>query len=182
MSVDLYQPFTNRITGETFRCLSSAPEAYVTEWVVEPGGYVPFEHVHLAQDEVFHVKEGELRAVIQGREHILGAGQTITMPRGTRQIAYNNKPEVLRCVLEYRPGLDSYAVFQCFGGLTLDRDMDRRGLINFAKMMYFMEKMGAKAIARPAFVPTVVFRLFMKLFYLVGAALGWERMYRRYTG
>jgi quercetin dioxygenase-like cupin family protein len=182
MAVDLYQPFTNPITKETFRCLSSTDEAYTTEWIVQPGGYVPFEHVHLAQEEVFHIQKGELRLVADGREQIGRAGETVTVARGVRQIAYNNKPETLHCVLEYRPGLDSYKIFQCFGGLTLDGDLDRRGLVNPPKMMYFLKKMNARAIARPAYVPGPIFRFFMELFLVVGSIAGWERLYQKYTG
>jgi quercetin dioxygenase-like cupin family protein len=181
MSVDLSQPFTNPITGETFRCVASSEAAYVTEWDVAPGGFVPFEHVHLAQDEVFHVREGELRAVIGGREVIVPAGESITMPRGVRQIAFNNKPATLRCILEYRPGLDSVPMFQCFGGLVHDGDITRAGIANPFKMLYFMRKAGARAIARPAYLPGPVFRLLMEVFFVIGTLLGWERLYRKYT-
>jgi len=181
MAIDLYQPFTNPITGETFRCLSSSAEAYVTEWIVQPGGFVPFEHIHLSQEEVFHVRRGEMRVVLNGRERLCRAGETITMPRGVRQTAYNNKPEVLDCVLEYRPGLDSYKVFQCFGGLTADGDIDRRGIANPPKMMYFLKRMNARAVARPSFVPGPVFRLLMSLCFLAGSVAGWDQLYRKYT-
>src|SRR5687767_10140296 len=153
MAVDLYQPFSNAVTGETFRCLSSTEEAYITEWSVQPAGFVPFEHIHPNQDEIFHVKQGEMRAVINGKEHIAAAGQTITIPRGARHVASNNKPEVLLCVLEYRPGLDSYKVFQCFGGLSLDNDTDRHGIVNVPKMLYFLEKIHAGTLARPTYLP-----------------------------
>ena len=181
MAIDLYQPFSNPITKETFRCLSCSEEAYISEWVVEPGGYVPFEHIHLSQDEIFHIRQGEIRAVIDGREQIGVAGQTVTIPRGARQIAYNNKQEVLSCVLEYRPGLDSFKVFQCFGGLTLDGDLNRQGLVNPFKMMYFMKKMDAKAIARPSYLPDPLFRFFMNIFFVIGSNAGWEKLYRKYT-
>jgi len=182
MAVDLYQPFTNPITKETFRCLSSSAEVYETEWIVGPGGYVPFEHVHLSQDEIFHVRKGEIRLVISGREQIATAGQTVMVPHGQRQTGANSGPGVLDCVLEYRPGLDSYKVFQCFAGLTLDGDIDRRGLVNAPKMMYFLRKMNAKAVARPSYVPGPLFRLFMEIFFVIGSIAGWEKLYRKYTG
>lgn len=181
MAVDLYQPFRNAVTGETFRCLSCTEEAYVTEWVVEPAGFVPFEHIHPNQDEVFHIRRGELRATINGRECIARAGQSITIPRGSRHIAYNNRPELLECVLEYRPALDSYQVFQCFGGLSLDNDTDRHGIVNVPKMMYFLEKLHARTLARPSYVPAPLFWLGMKVFYLLGSILGWETLYLKYT-
>jgi mannose-6-phosphate isomerase-like protein (cupin superfamily) len=181
MSVDLYQPFTNPITQETFRCLTSNEEVYETEWIVGPGGYVPFEHVHLNQEEVFHVRRGELRLLIAGREQIAAAGQTVRVPRGLRQTGSNRGAGVLECVLEYRPGLDTFKVFQCFAGLTLDGDMGRRGLVNPFKMMYFLRKMNARAIARPAFLPGPLFRVFMEIFFVVGSTCGWERLYLKYT-
>ena len=182
MPVDLYEPFKNPITGETFRCLSLSEEAYTTEWLLEPDGYVPFRHIHVRQDEIFHVQGGETRVVIDGREHIGAPGQTVRVPRGVRHIAYNNKPELLRCVVEYRPALDHYRVMQCFGGLTLDRDVGRGGIVNIPKMMYFMQEMNAQAVAIPSFVPAPFFGLFMRVFHIVGSTAGWDELYRKYTG
>jgi quercetin dioxygenase-like cupin family protein len=181
MAVDLYQPFTNPVTKETFRCLSCTEEAYVMEWVVEPEGYVPFEHIHISQDEIFHVQQGEIRVLINRQQQIGTAGQTVTVPRGIRHIAYNNTPETLKCVVEYRPGLDIARSFQCFGGLTCDLDVSGRYGINIPKMMYFMKRMNAKALARPTNVPAPVFGLLMNTFYIVGVLAGWEKLYKKYT-
>ena len=181
MAVDVFRGFTNPVTGETFRCLSSTPEAYTTLWQVEPGGYVPFEHVHPAQEEVFHVQQGRMRIILDGKEEIAEAGQSITAGRGVRQIAHNDFDEVLRCTLEYRPALDSFSVFQCFGGLTLDGDMNRHGLVNPAKMLFFLGAMKARAITRPTYLPTPAFLAMVKVFYAVGSIAGWQAAYRRYT-
>lgn len=126
MSVNLYKGFTNEITGETFRCISYNKDAFIFQWIVQPGGYVPFEHIHLYQDEIFHIHKGEIRIIIEGIEHIVGEGKSITVPKGKRHIAYNNKPSMLQCVAEYKPGLDNYTFFQCFGGLTIDRDTSKK--------------------------------------------------------
>lgn len=181
MASDLYQPFTNPVTKETFRCLSCTEEAYVMEWIVEPEGYVPFEHIHVSQDEIFHVKQGGIRVVIDGREQVGGAGQTVVVPRGTRHIAYNHLPETLVCVVEYKPGLDISRSFQCFSGLTCDGEVRGRYGINLPKMMYFMKRMNLQALARPASLPGPVFALLMNGFYLFGSLAGWDRLYRKYT-
>lgn len=182
MAVDLFQPFANPVTGETFRCLSSTADAFIIEWTVRPEEYVPFEHVHLYQEEIFIVRRGEIRVVLDGEERVGRVGDVITVPRGTRHVAYNNKPEPLRCVVAYRPGLDYYKFFQCFAGLTLDRDINRKGGVNIPKMMYFARKMNARALARPTSVPRPLFKLLLNFFYVVGTVAGWEKQYQKYTG
>jgi quercetin dioxygenase-like cupin family protein len=181
MAIDLYQPFTNPITRETFRCISSNEDAFVMEWTVHPGGYVPFEHVHVNQDEIFHIERGEMRARVKGLVQHGKAGDTLTVPRGTRHIAFNDKDEPLVCVVEYRPGLDHYKTMQCFAGLTLDCDYDRRGLVNPAKILFMLKRVNALSIIRPAFAPDWLFQLGMSTFFVVGSILKWETFYKRYT-
>ncbi len=182
MAVDLYNGFTNEIAGETFTCTSFNEDAFVIDWIVQPKGYVPFEHIHHRQDEIFHIRSGEMRILIEGKEHIAKAGESITVPKGKRHIAFNNQPEILHCVVEYKPGLDNYKFFQCFGGLTIDKDIDKKGQINIPKMCYFTKKMKAQCITRPTSIPAPVFKLVINMFYGVGSVLGWKKLYTKYTG
>lgn len=182
MPTDLYTGFTNPIAGETFRCISFTEEAFTIDWIVQPKGYVPFEHIHINQDEIFHIKTGEMRILIDGQEKIGRPGDIIPVPKGKAHIAFNNKPEMLTCVVEYRPGLDNYQFFQCFGGLTLDKDYDRKGQINIPKMCYFTRKMNAQCITRPTSIPAPVFKMVINLFYVVGTILGWNKLFAKYTG
>jgi len=181
MAIDLYKPFTNPITRETFRCISSKPEAYVMEWTVQPGGFVPFEHVHVAQDEIFHVERGEMRAMIERKDHFGKAGDTVIAPRGIRHIAFNDKNVPLVCTVEYKPGLDHYTTMQCFAGLTLDGFLDNRGLVSIPRILYLLKRFEALSLPRPAFAPEWAFRFGMAVFYQIGTMLGWESLYKRYT-
>ena len=110
------------------------------------------------------------------------AGDTLTVPRGTRHIAFNDKDEPLVCIVEYKPGLDHYKTMQCFAGLTLDCDYDRRGLVNVAKIGYMLKKANARSLTRPAFAPLWLFRFGMNIFFAAGSLLKWERLYLKYTG
>jgi quercetin dioxygenase-like cupin family protein len=181
MAVDLYQPFTNPITRETFRCISYSEESFVMEWSVHPGGYVPFEHVHVSQDEIFHVQHGEIRTKVRGITRIGRVGDTLTIPRGTPHIAFNDKEEALVCLVEYKPGLDHYKTMQCFAGLTLDCLYDRRGLVNVPKIMFMLRNANALSITRPAFAPEWFFRLGMNVFFRIGSIFRWETLYEKYT-
>lgn len=181
MAIDLYQPFTNPVTRETFRCLSFTEEAFTMEWTVNPGGYVPFEHVHVNQDEIFHIRHGEMRVKVNGVAQIGRAGETLTIRRGTRHIAFNDREEPLVCLVEYRPGLDHYKTMQCFAGLTLDCDYDRRGLVNIPRIMFLMRRAEAQSLTRPAFAPQWLFLFGMNIFFTIGSVLRWEALYQKYT-
>ena len=52
-------------------------------------GFITQYHVHTIQSEHFEVIEGTLRLVVDGREHLLGPGETMEIPAGTphRQLA-----------------------------------------------------------------------------------------------
>jgi quercetin dioxygenase-like cupin family protein len=182
VAIDLYQPFTNPITRETFRCISSTEEAFTMEWTVHPGGYVPFEHVHVNQDEVFHIQHGEMRVRVKGTEQLGKVGETLRIPRGTRHIAFNDRDEPLVCVVEYRPGLDHYKTMQCFAGLTLDCNYDKHGLVNVPKIMFMLKKADALSLTRPSFAPDWLFHMGMNVFFVIGSVLGWETFYKNYTG
>lgn len=181
MAVDLYQTFANPVSKESFRCISSNDDAFVIEWRVQPFGYVPFEHIHLTQDEIFIVKKGELRIVVEGKETVIHEGEKIVVHKGERHIAYNNRAEEMICEVEYAPGLDHYKWMQCFAGITMDNYLDKKGGINIPKAGYCLKKMKAKCMTRPTAIPAPVFNLSLNVFYLMGIIAGWKRLFEKYT-
>ena len=182
MATNISEPCVNPISGETFRAISFDQNVYTMQWTVQPQGYVPFEHIHLHQDEIFHVLQGEIRVVIEGVEKIAKAGETLTVPMGQRHIAYNNQSEVLDCRVEYKPGLDYDVFMQCLCGLTKDGFLDKKGGIDIPKMGYFLTRMKAKCMARPTAIPKPLFFIALKVFYLRGVLSGWSKLYAKYTG
>lgn len=182
MPVNVFEPTINSIAGESFRCISLTPEAYAMEWIVQPGGYVPFEHTHEKQEEVFRVQEGEIRLVLEGRELIARAGQTITVPKGKPHIAYNNTDGVLRCEVSYAPALDYERFSQCFCGLMQDGFLDDKGGISIPMMGYMITRMKCQALSRPTNIPALFFRMALRFFYLMGVLRGWGKLYTKYTG
>ncbi|HEU0024734.1 MAG TPA: cupin domain-containing protein, partial [Thermoleophilaceae bacterium] len=58
---------------------------------------------HPAQDERFEVLEGELRAVVDGREHTLGPGDTLEVPRSAVHKMWNSSDGLTRAVWQTRP-------------------------------------------------------------------------------
>jgi mannose-6-phosphate isomerase-like protein (cupin superfamily) len=71
-----------------------------------PGSPFPPDHLHPEQDEHFEVERGQMLFVLDGTGHVVGAGGTIDIPRGTPHRARNAsdaEPAVVRW--ETRPAL-----------------------------------------------------------------------------
>jgi len=57
------------------------PDHALLELSAHPGDMVPL-HVHHEEDEVFAVLEGELTLLVNGTPTVVGAGRSVTAPRG----------------------------------------------------------------------------------------------------
>lgn len=73
-------------------------EAMLVECWVDPGGGVP-PHIHPHQTEVFEVVDGEMTFTAGRKREVRRAGESITVPPGTRH-AYRNRSDsqvYMRC-------------------------------------------------------------------------------------
>ncbi len=181
MAINLYQSISNPFSGESFCCISANADTYTMQWTLQSKGYVPFEHIHYRQNEIFRVQKGELKVIIDGKTHIAAAGQVIVVPKGARHIASNNKEEVMDALVSYTPALDYDKFMMCLLGLTTDGYMDKKGGISIPMMGYCLKKMKCQAMARPTKIPAPAFNLALRAFYFIGMIKGWNKLYKKYT-
>jgi quercetin dioxygenase-like cupin family protein len=73
------------------------------EQTVQPGAPAVAEHVHPWQEERFEVLSGAMGVRLEGAERVLGAGESVVIPRGARHQFWNAGPDELRQVVELRP-------------------------------------------------------------------------------
>ncbi|MFN8358242.1 MAG: cupin domain-containing protein [Spirosomataceae bacterium] len=180
--IDIFKTYIDPASKESFRGLSLDQNSYKMEWIVQPEGYVPLEHIHLHQNETFLIQEGEILLLIDGEKFVGKVGDVITVPKGKRHIAYNNAQTVLKCEVSYTPSLDILQFEQCFMGMLQDGHYDKTGKIKIPMMGYFLSKMKCQSMTRPTEIPAFVFAFALKVFYLVGVIRGWKKYYTAYTG
>ncbi|WCB92572.1 hypothetical protein DSM104299_01268 [Baekduia alba] len=77
----------------------------------------PLPHRHPNQDEHFVVLEGELTARTDGVEHVLRAGDTIDVPRGTTHAMWNTHAGPTRATWQVRPALRTAEMWATLDGL-----------------------------------------------------------------
>ena len=97
----------NPVTGQRLTFLvtaaDSAGELFVAEGGFPPGGFAGVAHIHPDQDEHFEVLAGRAGFEVDGRRQVLGAGETIDVPRGTTHTFANAGPIEMRVRFEFRP-------------------------------------------------------------------------------
>jgi mannose-6-phosphate isomerase-like protein (cupin superfamily) len=101
----------NPATGQRLTFLATARdtagEVFRAEGAFPPGAFAGVEHIHPHQDEHFEVLAGRAAFQVDGEERVLGAGETIDVPRGTTHTFANAGDEEMRVLFEFRPALDS---------------------------------------------------------------------------
>jgi quercetin dioxygenase-like cupin family protein len=80
-------------------------DALEVEVEYSPQGKRPPAHYHPHQDEHFEILEGELTVKAGNELHILGPGETIAIPRGTRHVMWNATDRPVRAIWQTRPML-----------------------------------------------------------------------------
>jgi quercetin dioxygenase-like cupin family protein len=112
---------------ETVTILTETPELLAVEVRYTEGGRKPPPHLHPAQDEHFEILEGTLHAKVGGTDRVLGAGDTLDVPRGTVHTMWAQDGPV-RARWEVRPAGRTAEWFR-----TIDREQP--GLRGFAKLL-----------------------------------------------
>jgi quercetin dioxygenase-like cupin family protein len=99
----------NPVTGERVTFVRTATdtggELLELELVWTGQGLRVPEHIHPGMDETFTVIEGAARVSVDGVEHTLGPGESVTVPKGTPHISWNPEPVEARLRVEFRPAL-----------------------------------------------------------------------------
>jgi mannose-6-phosphate isomerase-like protein (cupin superfamily) len=74
---------TYRLTDhETLEVVDSSPDGIEVEATFTSGGKLPPAHRHPHQRERFEILDGALRVVVEGKETVFSAGETLEIPRG----------------------------------------------------------------------------------------------------
>jgi mannose-6-phosphate isomerase-like protein (cupin superfamily) len=99
----------NPVTGQRLTFLVTATDSdgkrFTAEGSFPPGGFAGAAHIHPHQDEHFEVLAGQAVFEIDGARHVLAAGDTIDVPRGTGHTFANAGQEEMRVRFEFTPAL-----------------------------------------------------------------------------
>ncbi|MCL2417709.1 MAG: cupin domain-containing protein [Conexibacteraceae bacterium] len=103
--------------GDTYTFLVTGEESggamFAMDCVLGPGGGPP-PHRHLAEDELFHVYEGQVDFTVEGETHTITAGQSAFIARGTAHSYVNATEAPARMLTVYTPaGMEGWFLEVC---------------------------------------------------------------------
>lgn len=121
----------NPVTGETMRVLESSADTFVIEYALRPHGQIPLEHFHPNVEQEFAVRSGEMHVTVDGKHHVVKAGETKTSPPDSVHFQWNPCDEEVVAVETYRPAGRNHAFFKTLFRLARDGYTDANGMPNF---------------------------------------------------
>ena len=173
----------NPVTGERITFLRTAREtagaSVMFELVVQPGGTPVAAHIHPTQTERFEVVRGTFSAWIDGRAHVLAAGEELTVPAATPHLWKNLTAEPLHLRVEFRPALRWEALFETMFGLARDGKTDKQGRPGVLQTAVIFNEFRREAAPVSA-VDRMLFSV-LPLLGLLGRTLGYKPTYPEYT-
>jgi len=125
-----YRALVNSATGETIQFIAQ-PEGEREDvvrfhWRSGPGGSIT-EHIHPLQEERFNITAGQAHFVLGGETRVLGPGETIVVPAGTRHSEENRGSTEVSGIVELRPALRTREMHEAFAGLAAEGKTTARG-------------------------------------------------------
>jgi len=100
--------YTFLVTGE-----ESGGSMFAMDCVIGAGGGPP-PHRHLAEDELFYVLEGAVTFTMDGETRVVGAGESVFVPRGAAHSYVNSAETTARMLAIYTPaGMEGWFLEVC---------------------------------------------------------------------
>lgn len=156
----------NPVTGQRLTFLATARdtagEVFRAEGAFPPGGFAGVEHIHRHQDERFEVLAGRAAFQVDGRERVLGAGETIDVPAGTTHTFGNAGDDEMRVVFEFRPALDSTDRFyEVYFGFAQEGRVNARAMPGLLDIAIVWASLSEHAVLAkpPPWVQHLLFRV-----------------------
>ena len=89
------------------------------------------EHIHPLQENIFEIISGNFIFRLNGKEQVVGAGQSINIPANVPHNFWNSGDIDAHYLQEFRPALKIDRFFETFFSLARDGKLNKNGIPNF---------------------------------------------------
>lgn len=138
----------------------------------------PDEHVHPSEEEFIEVLSGEYGVAFEGTDHILAAGDEITVPMNTAHRHWNPTDQPIRVAHEHHPAArKSEAIFETLYALAQADRTDEKGIPNLLQFAVINKAYPGHVYRTD--LPISVQKLLFTLLAPIGRLAGYEATYTR---
>ncbi len=177
------QILTDKFTGNTYEFIETSEDTHGAKVTVkitlkEKGKIAP-DHIHLKQNETFSIEQGELTYTLNGEEHIIGAGESVLLPRNVPHNHYNTSDEPVVFLQTISPAYDIDYFFETLIGLT------NEGKIVNGEMKFLQAMAVGKYLNSPtmlAAIPRGIQKVLINIFGPLARGIGYRALYAKHSG
>jgi len=123
-------------TGESVRLVYGNNGEFCADYRVAPGGFIPFEHYHSEQSEIFAIKGGRFTMWLDGKEHHAKVGDVVVVKPGMHHVGRNDGDEEMRAVVTFDPLLDADEMFRRYWKLCDSGKVDAQGRPSLDQLLF----------------------------------------------
>lgn len=165
----------NPVTGEKLLVIKSTEEIFKMAYSIRPNSKIAVEHVHPFQEQTIQVTSGELHCRVNGRDHVLRAGVSMTIPAGVAHFQWNPTGAEVLAIEKYRPARQIHNFFRILFKLSEEGKTNGEGsltpLLGAALMSEFKDTVRASSFK---------WRILFGLLAPVSRLLGYRKIIRNY--
>lgn len=138
----------------------------------------PDEHIHPSEAEFIEVLSGEYGVAFEGTDHILAAGDNITVPMNTAHRHWNPTDQPIRVAHEHHPAArESEAIFETLYTLAQAGRTDEKGFPNLLQFAVINKAYPGHAYRTD--LPISVQKTLFTLLAPIGRLAGYEATHTR---
>lgn len=162
----------NPRTGQWMRFIEQRPEVLRIESWNPPSVEREPLHVHPRQTSGAGVTAGSLTFDIEGQEHRLSAGESITIPPNTPHRFWNDGQDEAVSTQFFEPALDTAAFFETLFALAAADQLDAKGMPRPLQLALLVPEFGDEI--RPVSPPWPVLRALSTILSPLARARGYK--------
>jgi quercetin dioxygenase-like cupin family protein len=166
---DLRKVFGMIISYDKDQMLDSPEKPFTVETALYPGGASAI-HIHPYQDEVYQVKEGQMELLLDGKWHIVKAGEEVTIPKGAVHAFRNTGTQRAVAINSHSPGLRFGAMLEETQQLINEGKLT--GVSGFKNIIYLsLQMMKYNDVTVPVRPPLFLLKIMASIGRLLGFSL-----------
>ena len=142
-------------------------------------GKIAPAHIHILQDEIFEVVSGKMTYFLNGEEHVVQAGESVTLPKNIPHNHYNNHDEPLVMYQTVKPAYDIDYFVENLVGLANDGKV-KNGDMGLLQALVTVKYLDSPSLL--ADIPTGIQKVLANVIAPIARMFGYRALYKRYTG